>query len=141
MLCGTDEHKRCEYKKHIAATRRHFYARTDVGIQDLAEWHALHAHEPVWLRAAGLYIRILAEPQAFIEGNDRTGSLAMSYVLGREGQPPFVLNPANAQTYFEVSTLIKKTPRNSLNSLFWLPRLKGRLAAFLKSQADPAYWL
>jgi hypothetical protein len=139
VLCGTDEAKRREYKKHIAANHRHFYERTGAGIQDLAEWHALHAHEPVWQRAAGVYIRILSEPQAFIEGNDRTGSLVMSYILAQQGLPPFVLAPSNARAYFGFSTMIKKTPRNSLAGLLFLPRLKSRMAGFLKSQAAAAY--
>ena len=60
VLCGTNEQKRREYKKHIAATNRRFYERTDAGIQDLTEWYALHRHESVWQRAAGIY------PECFI---------------------------------------------------------------------------
>jgi hypothetical protein len=141
VLCGTDEQKRREYKKHIAATNRYFYNRTDAGIQDLMEWHALHRHESVWQRAAGVYIRILSDPQVFIEGNDRTGTLVMSYILAQQGQPPFVLTAANAKAYFDSSALIKKMPRNGLSSLFRLPRLKARIAGFLKDQADTGYML
>lgn len=141
VLCGTGEQKRREYKKHIKANSRYFYDRTDAGIQDLAEWHALHRHESVWLRAAGIYIRILSEPQVFIEGNDRTGALVMSYVLAKEGLPPFVLTAHNAKAYFDSSALIKKMPRNGLGSLFRLPRLKARVAGFLKDQADCGYLL
>jgi prophage maintenance system killer protein len=141
VLCGTDEQKRREYKKHIAATDRYFYGRTDGGIQDLMEWYALHRHETVWRRAAGIYIRILSEPQVFIEGNDRTGTLVMSYILAREGQPPFVLSPANAKAYFESSARVKKIPRNSLSRLFRLPRLKAGIAGFLKDQAYAGHML
>jgi len=135
VLCGTSEQKRREYRKHIDANNRYFYDRTDAGIKDLAEWHALHRHESVWQRAAGIYIRILSEPQVFIEGNDRTGALVMSYILANEGQPPFVLTAANARTYFELSAEIKKLPRNGLLNLFRLPRLKARIAGFLEEQA------
>ena len=141
VLCGTDEQKRREYKKHIAATDRYFYGRTDGGIQDLMEWYALHRHETVWQRAAGIYIRILSEPQVFIEGNDRTGTLVMSYILAKEGKPPFVLNPANAKAYFDASALIKRLPRNGLGNLFRLPRLKARIADFLKDQAYAGHLL
>ncbi len=137
VLCGKSEQKRYEYKKHIEATHRYFYERTDAGIQDLAEWYALHRHESVWHRAASIYIRILSEPQVFIEGNDRTGALVMSYILAKEGQPPFVLTSANAKAYFEFSALVKKLPRNNLANLFRLPRLKARIAGFLKDQAHP----
>ena len=135
VLCGTSEQKRCEYTKHIAANNKYFYERTDAGIQDLAEWYALHRYESVWHRAASIYIRILSEPQLFIEGNDRTGTLVMSYILAKEGQPPFVLTAANAKAYFESSALIKTLPRNSLANLFRLPRLKAQIAGLLKDQA------
>lgn len=136
VLCGTSEQKRREYRKHIAATDRHFYERADAGIQDLMDWYARHRHESVWHRAAGLYIRILSEPQLFIEGNDRTSALVMSYILAREGHPPFVLTTLNAKAYFEFSALVKRIPRNSLANLFRLPRLKARIAGFLKDQAS-----
>ena len=136
VLCGTDEQNRREYKKHIEATDRYFYGRTDGGIQDLMEWYALHRHETVWQRAAGIYIRIVSEPQVFIEGNDRTATLVMSYILAKERQPPFVLRTANAKPYFEISALIKKSPRNSLGSLLLLPRLKSRMVGLLKDQAS-----
>ena len=135
VLCGTGEKNRNEYKKHIAASNQHFYGRADAGVQDLSEWYALHRHEPVWQRAAGFYIRILSEPQVFIEGNDRTASLVMSYILANEGYPPFVLTTANAQAYFGFSTQIKEMPRNSLGSLFRRFSLKARIAEFLKGQA------
>ena len=141
VLCGTDEQKRREYKKHIAATDRYFYGRNDAGIQDLAEWYPLHQHESVWQRAAGIYIRILSEPQVFIEGNDRTGTLVMSYILAKEGKPPFVLSPTNAKAYFESSARVKKIPRNSLSRLFRLPRLKAGIANFLKDQAYAGHML
>ena len=135
VLCGMSEQKRREYHKHIAANSKYFYERTNAGIVDLYEWYTLQRNAPVWHRAAGIYIRILSEPQVFIEGNDRTGALVMSYILAKEGQPPFVLTAANAKAYFESSAQIKKLPRNSLANMFRLPRLKGRIAGFLKDQA------
>jgi len=141
VLCGTGNQKRLEYSKHISANNNYFYERTDAGIQDLSEWYAIHRHESVWQRAAGVYIRIVSEPQVFIEGNDRTGTLVMSYILAKEGQPPFVLSPDNAREYFHYSALVKNSPRNSLNRLFRLPRLKAQIAAFLKRQANPGYLL
>ena len=140
VLCGTSEEKRCEYHKHIAASNRYFYERTDAGIHDLYEWNTLQRHEPVWQRAASVYIRILSEPQVFIEGNDRTGVLVMSYILAKEGQPPFVLTAANAKAYFDTSAQIKNLPRNGLENLFRLPRLKARIAGFLEEQALTRYF-
>ncbi len=134
VLCGTSELKRREYHKHIAANNRYFYERTDGGIVDLHEWYTLQKNEPVWHRAASMYIRILSEPQVFIEGNDRTGALVMSYILAKAGQPPFVLSSANAKAYFETSAQIKKLPRNGLANLFRLPRQKAQIVSLLRNQ-------
>ncbi len=136
VLCGANEQKRQEYTKHIQATKRYFYGRTDAGIQGLMEWYALRRHRSVWHKAAGLYIYVLSEPQLFIEGNGRTGTLLISYFLAREGKKPFVLTTANAKTYFEFSALVKALPRNSLLNLFRLPVLRNRIADFLKTQND-----
>ena len=135
VLCGTNEQKRSEYHKHITANRRYFYERTDAGIQDLSEWYKLRRHESVWYLAASIYIRILSEPQVFIEGNDRTGALVISYILAKQGQAPFVLTTANAKAYFEISAHIKQLPRNGLVKMIRLPFLKAQIADFLKNQA------
>jgi hypothetical protein len=135
VLCGTSAQKRREYHKHIAANNRYFYERTNAGIMDLYEWYTLQRNAPVWHRAAGTYIRMLSEPQVFIEGNDRTGALVISYILAKAGHPPFVLTTENAKAYFEASAQIKKLPRNGLANLFRLPLLNVRIAGFLKDQA------
>ena len=58
-----------------------------------------------------MYVRILSRPQLFIEGNQRTAALVMSYVVLRAGQPPFVLSARNAPDYFDPSTVIRDTDR------------------------------
>lgn len=141
VLCGMNEQKRCEYHKHIEANSKYFYERTDAGIQDLAEWYALHQHQSVWGLAAGMYIRILSEPQLFIEGNDRTGALMISYILAKESQPPLVLTAAKALAYFETSALIRKLPRNGLVRLFRLPFLKAQVVRLIRDQAQYEYLL
>ena len=141
VLCGTGERYRREYKKHIIANIRRFYESTDGGIQGLYEWYILHRHESAWFCAAGIYIRILSEPQLFIEGNDRTGALVMSYFLAKDGLPPFVLTTANAGAYFDHSAQIQRLSRTSLSRPFRLQRLKARIAGFLKDQADTGYLL
>ena len=64
----------------------------------------------------------------------------MSYILAKEGLPPFVLTAANAKAYFETSALIKRLPRNGLANLFRLPRLKTRIADYLEEQALTRYF-
>jgi hypothetical protein len=63
----------------------------------------------------------------------------MSYIMARDGQPPFVLTVDNAQAYFDPSTLITKKKKKSLALLFEMPRLKRQFADFLISQQDRKY--
>ncbi len=136
VLWGPDRVRWAEFKGAIEASERHFYADSGRGIGDLAEWWTLHRHDSAWRRAAGSYIRILSEPQLFVEGNHRTGALIMSYILVSAGYPPFVLSVDNAMGYFEPSSLIKRTRKGSLAMLFEVPKLKRQFAAFLKQHAQ-----
>ena len=139
VLCGTSAARREAYALHLEATERRFYEERRGGVQDLVEWLARHRDETVWRRAAGAYIRILSHPQLFIEGNHRAGALVMSYLLVREGQPPFVLSPENAGAYFEPSTVIRNLEKHSVGMLVRLPRIRYRLAALLREHADCRY--
>jgi hypothetical protein len=102
VLCGHDDQVRLESMPHLVATDKHFFDNLDGGIRDVVEWHALHASESAWIRAAGVYIRMLSEPQLFIEGNHRTGALVMSYILARDGKPPFVLTVTPCKAVFRM---------------------------------------
>jgi prophage maintenance system killer protein len=139
VLCGASEARRAAHAGHRTATERRFYDEPDAGIQDVVEWYAGHDDEPVWSRAAGVYVRMLSTPQLFIEGNHRTGVLMMSYVLLREGRAPFVLTAENAEAYFEVSTALRHTHKRGPIALFRLPRLRRRLAALLRGHDDARY--
>ncbi|HSO41547.1 MAG TPA: hypothetical protein VLR47_01670, partial [Rhodospirillales bacterium] len=118
VLCGEEPSARRLNARHIAATERHFWDESRGGVRDIVEWHDRHRNETVWQRAAGVYIRILSEPQLYIEGNHRTGALVMSYLLVRDGKPPFVLTSETARGYFDPSTLITKTRKSSLQCCF-----------------------
>jgi hypothetical protein len=137
VLCGQDDQVRLDSMPHLVATT--FFDNLDGGIRDVVEWRALHASESVWIRAAGVYIRMLSEPQLFIEGNHRTGALVMSYILARDGKPPVVLAVPHAKPFFEWSTLFS-TKRKSGFFLRWqMRRLSHQFAAFLVTQADPRF--
>ena len=86
-------------------------------------------------------MRILSKPQLFIEGNHRTGALVMSYLLVRDGEPPFVLTVDNAEAFFDPSTVIRDIRKRSPAAIFRLPGIKKRFAKFLLAQADPRYLL
>jgi hypothetical protein len=139
VLCGLDPQRRREFSRHIEATERHFYDQHDAGIQGLVDWLARHQADTVWRRAAGAYTYILSRPQLYLEGNHRTGSLIMSYLLARDGEPPFVLSVANAKAYFDPSSLVKDSRKHSLAMLLRVPKLKKRLARLLKDQRTAGY--
>lgn len=139
VLCGTDPAERADHTRHLQATEDRFYDDQRGGIRDVAEWYLMHRDESVWKRAAGVYVRGLSRPQLFIEGNHRTGALIMSYLLAREGRPPFVLTVENARGYFNPSTVITKSTKGSLGMLYRMPRIKRNFAEFLKQQASPRF--
>jgi hypothetical protein len=139
VLCGTSKARRESHAGHLAATERRFYDERAAGVEDVIEWLARHANEPTWSRAAGLYVRMLSTPQLFIEGNHRTGALAVSFVALRDGRPPFVLSVANAASYFEQSTSIRELHKRRPLSLLRAFGLRRRLAALLQEHADPRY--
>jgi hypothetical protein len=139
VLCGTDEDKRKAFDQHLANTEKHFYRQGEGGISALMDWMKKHQRTDVWKRAAGAYIHILSRPQLYLEGNHRAGALIMSYILAREGRPPFVLSVENAKAYFDPSSLVKETKRHSLGMLVRLPKLKKRFAKLLKEDGDERY--
>jgi hypothetical protein len=139
VLCGAGTAGAGEYARHLMATERRFYEQRDGGIRDLVEWQARRERESVWKRAAGAYVRIVSKPQLFIEGNHRTGALVMSYLLVREGQPPFVLAPESAAAYFDAATAAQDVHKQSLTMVVRLPGLRGRLARVLAEDADPRF--
>lgn len=141
VLCGADPAERANHAGHLSATEERFYDDMLGGIRDIVEWYALHREESVWRRAAGTYVRILSEPQLFIEGNHRTGALVMSYLLARESKPPFVLTVDNAKGYFDPSSVITKTKKSTISTMYRLPGIKKRFATFLEQQADPRFLL
>lgn len=136
VLCGHDVRVRNECASQIAATTEHFYANSEGGVAALVAWVRGLNGVPVWRRAASTYIHILSQPQLYIEGNHRTGSLVMSWTLAREGKPPFVLSVDNAKAYFDPSALVKSSRKHSLRMLLQRPKLVRRFAELLKDDAE-----
>ena len=135
VLCGQKPAGRLEYAQHLAATEAHFFNNIEGGIKDVFNWYCAHRNESVWKRAAGVYVRILSKPQLFIEGNNRTGSLIVSYLLMRAGLPPFVLSLKNAEGYFNPSSVIRNSAKHGVKALYELPKIKKKYAAFLEEQS------
>jgi len=141
VLCGSSYTRRQRYASHLRATEQHFYEEYQGGVGDLVEWVKTHGQADAWERAAGIYVRILSKPQLFLEGNHRSGTLVVSYLLGRAGLPPFVLTPDNALPYFSPSALITNTSKSSLSMLFRMPSVRKHFARFLKEQSRSEFLL
>jgi hypothetical protein len=139
VLCGTNPARREAYARHTEATEQRFYDEREAGVQDVIEWHESHRDDPVWDRAAGVYVRVLSAPQLFIEGNHRTGAAIMSYILVHGAEPPFVLSADNAAAYFDPSMAIKDIRKTSGAMVFRFPAIRKRLAALLRESADRRY--
>ena len=139
VLCGSDAAVRSRHHRLIEATEARFYEQPSGGISDIMDWYALNIDKSVWLRTAGAYIRILSDPQLFIEGNHRTGALIMSYMLAREGCAPFVLTEKNAREFFNPSSVFKKTNKRSVLTRFKMPGLTRAFADYLKNQANLSF--
>jgi len=103
---GEDTALRMEYGQAMRAASDKFYA----GVPILQKWYEKHLREkgddPRKV-ASEIYVGIVGQPQLFVEGNHRTGSLIASWIDMRGGKPPFVLSPDNAIDYFEPSHKIK----------------------------------
>ncbi len=141
VLCGVDPGVRARHHRLVEATESRFYEEPGGGIRDIMNWYELHRGKSVWRRATGVFIRLLSDPQLFIEGNHRTGGLVMSYLLAREGRPPFVLSAKNAREFFNPASVIKKTKKRSMSMRLQIPGVGRAFAEYLERQANPAFLL
>ena len=126
VLCGRNLERRAEFAAHIRGHRTSFLRRTarrDPGYRRVVLPPSARAGLETWPRASTCASS--ANHQLFIEGNHRTGVLVASYVLLRNGLPPFVLTVENARTYFDPSTVIRETNKLGLLALFRLPGIKA----------------
>jgi Fic family protein len=142
VLYGADNPRRSQrYADQLGTSERYFYEQQAGGIGDLVEFYQRQHFPDVWHRAAMLHVRILAQPQLFIEGNHRTSCLLMSYILVQDGKPPFVLTPHIAKPYFDPSASIGRLKKRSLAIRIKGPRLTRYFARLLKHNADPTHLL
>jgi hypothetical protein len=139
VLYGTDPQRRIRYSKSLEYNEKHFYQQGGIG--ELMDAYQMHRHESVWKQAAIVYLHMVSQPQLFVEGNNRTGTLLMSYLLVRKGKPPFVLTVDNAKSFFHPSAMIGKSKRHSITMFFYMQKLKHYFARLLKEEANPHYLL
>ena len=60
----------------------------------------------------------------------------MSYLLTREGQPPFVLTRKNAKGFFDPSSVVKKTKKRNFVGEIKFKRLTREFAKFLATEKN-----
>jgi len=133
-LQGSGEHERFE------AASRYFYGEQGC-ISEVMEWLEKNNTRSVWYQAAGLFCQILSQPQLFIEGNHRTATLLMSFLLVRHGEPPCVLSLQSAKHFFEQASLIKKKRKHGIDQFIGLPKLTQIFANQLKSNSNASFLL
>lgn len=60
----------------------------------------------------------------------------MSYLVARDGCPPFVLSVDNAKAYFDPSSLIKKACKHSIAMRVKIPGLRKNFARLMRKRAN-----
>lgn len=135
---GLDLDLRAEFATAIHFTERKFYPNVEV----LMAWHDRHLRKgdhPLKV-AAEIYVGIISQPQLFIEGNQRTGSLISSWIDLYHGYPPFVLSPENAIAYFAPSSEIKAFANKAVwRGVSKLPKYKKSFKRLWEKLIDCAY--
>jgi len=135
---GANADRRNDYYGFVKHTEERFEERFPL----VMKWFVRHEHQEddPYKIAAGLYVRILSQPQLFIEGNHRTGSLVANYYLMLKGENPFVMTPYNAVEFLNLASDVKFTSED-IRSRFkraigWRDEL-ARMRIFLKESALP----
>jgi hypothetical protein len=135
---GEDYRLREEYKKAIKATAEKFTRQ----VPPIRKYYAknIKREGSEYQVAAEVFISIVGQPQLFIEGNHRSGSLISSWINMVHGKPPFVLTVENALTFFEPAQVIKKFNKKSTwRSLTKLPKYKANFRGFWKTHCDKRF--
>jgi len=135
---GTDAALMAEFASAIESNVEKFNDH----IEPIAAWYWKHADQgdhPCKL-AAETYVSIVGQPQLFIEGNHRTGSLIASWINLYAGFPPFVLSVDNAVDYFAPSAAIKQfADRSTWRGRQQLPKYRKSFRAFWEDHVDAKY--
>jgi prophage maintenance system killer protein len=135
---GRELKDRTEFQGFLELSREKF----DKHLPYLMKWCKRHErdNDDPYLIAAGLYVRILAAPQLFSDGNHRTGAMVANYYLLRKGLNPFVLTNENAEEFFNLASDVK-FKKKDIKSRFkravgWGDEIQT-MRKFLKNNAQP----
>jgi|SRR5579859_1157012 len=135
---GTDRQLLSEHVKALDATAEKFYQQIEA-IQRRYEKHRKRGRHPLQL-VAEIYVSILSQPQLYIEGNHRTGSLIANWISVYYGFAPFVLSADNALAYFAPSTAIKSSAdKSTWRGKAKLPKYRQSFLQFWEKHIDHRY--
>jgi hypothetical protein len=137
---GTDTALMAEFATAIESNVDKFNAQID----PIANWYWRHAGQKdhPYKLAAETYVSIVGEPQLFIEGNHRTGSLIANWINLYAGYPPFVLSVDNAIDYFAPSAAIKQfANRSTWRGRRQLPKYRKSFRTFWENHCEKKYVL
>lgn len=137
VLCGKDPERRTAYASHLALTEAHFYDGPEAGADGFFAWaeRALEA-SPIDA-AAALYVRMVSAPQLFVEGNQRTATLAASLLLVRGGLPPMVATRDNAAALGRISARARAIRRGAWTAPFQIAAVERPLRRRFRAMLDP----
>lgn len=135
---GSDYALRNEYKKALDATTEKF-SKQIIPIRKQYKSNN-KKKKSIDRLAAEVYVAILGQPQLFIEGNHRSGSIIASWINLAHDKPPFVLTVENAIPFFKPAQEIKKfNKRARWRSLTELPKYKRDFKLFWQSHCNAAF--
>ena len=135
---GTDPALMGEFASAIEANVDKFNTQ----IEPIAAWYWKHSAQGdhAYKLAAETYVSIVGQPQLFVEGNHRTGSLIASWINLYAGYPPFVLSVDNAVEYFAPSAAIKQfADKSTWRGRRQLPKYRKSFRAFWEGHVDARY--
>jgi hypothetical protein len=137
---GVDRRLRTEFAAAIEANAEKVFTN----VEPVHAWHQTHARrgDHPFKLAAESYVSIVGQPQLFIEGNHRTGSLIASWINLHAGYPPFVLSVDNALAYFAASAEIKRcADKSTWRGRRRIPAYRKSFRAFWEQLVSPRYVL
>jgi Fic family protein len=135
---GVDPKVRGKYYTFIKYTEEKFAKY----ISSIMRWYYYHERREAhpYKIAAGLYVRVLARPQLFSDGNHRTGSLIANYYLLMKGKEPFILTSDNAIEFFNLASDVKFKKEDIWSKIKrtvgWRDE-SARMRMFLEANAQP----
>ncbi len=135
---GLDTALRSEYRKAISATTEKFTRQ----VKPLRSYYSKKTRNETSATkiAAEIFVSIVGQPQVFIEGNHRSGSIISSWINLINNQPPFVLTVDNAISFFKPAQEIKQFDKTSRwRSLTQLPKYKKSFREFWKNHCSEQF--